>query len=227
MKDLLKNPITIWLWLLVSKWALQVRYRKQHVKLGYMSKASHCMFGLYSTIGNHVRLDDVQIGDFSYVADGSRLARTRIGKYCSIGPDVRSGLGSHPAHTFVSTHPVFFSTRKQAQISFADRDYFDENGYSEIGNDVWIGANALIMDGVKIGNGAIVAAGAVVTKDVPDYAVVGGVPAKIIKHRFEKDSDYLLKVKWWSRDPAWLRQHYTMFHDIRRFVSEYEAEERL
>ena len=72
---------------------------------------------------------------------------------------------------------------------------------THIGNDVWIGLNATILDGVTIGDGAIVAAGAVVTKDVPPYAVVAGVPAKIIKYRFtESQIDFLLKFRWWEKD---------------------------
>ena len=223
MKDVLKNPLTIWLWLLLSKWLLQIKHRRQHLRLGYMSKASNCKFGQYNTIYNNVRLYEVELSDFSYVADGSQLTRTRIGKFCSIGPNVKSGLGLHPSHTFVSTHPVFYSTRKQAQISFADKDYFQENVFSEIGHDVWIGANVLIMDGIRIGNGAIVAAGAVVTADVPDYAIVGGVPARILKYRFEEEIKHLLESRWWDKDPEWLRKNYKLFHDARKFVAAQEG----
>ena len=90
---------------------------------------------------------------------------------------------------------------------------------THIGNDVWIGLNATILDGVTIGDGAIVAAGAVVTKDVPPYAVVGGVPAKIIKYRFtESQIDFLLKFRWWEKDRKWIQQNYKRFQDIESFI---------
>ena len=98
----------------------------------------------------------------------------------------------------ISTHPVFFSTRMQSGYTFADESYFEEYRGTTIGNDVWIGANAIVIDGVRIGDGAVVAAGAVVTKDVPAYAIVGGVPARIIRYRFlQTDIDVLLKINWW------------------------------
>ena len=95
---------------------------------------------------------------------------------------------------------------------------------THIGNDVWIGLNATILDGVTIGDGAIVAAGAVVTKDVPPYAVVAGVPAKIIKYRFtESQIDFLLKFRWWEKDRKWIQQNYKRFQDIESFIEAYSV----
>jgi len=83
-----------------------------------------------------------------------------------------------------------------------------------IENDVWIGANSVIMPGVKVGNGAIIGANAVVTKDVPDYAIVGGVPAKIIKYRFdEKTISSLLELKWWDLDKAIIKENIELFQE--------------
>ena len=139
-----------------------------------------------------------KIGRHTYVSS-ARIANTEIGAFCSIGPDVNiGGLGAHPTR-WISTHPAFYSTRKQSGISFTKIDMFDELKPNKIGNDVWIGARALILDGVTIGDGAIVAAGAVVTKDVPPYAIVGGVPAKLIRTRFEPPViEALLKWQWWN-----------------------------
>jgi acetyltransferase-like isoleucine patch superfamily enzyme len=162
-----------------------------------------------------VILQKVELGDFTYVANGSNIKNTNIGKFCSIGPDIKCGLGRHPAHTFVSTHPIFFSTLKQAQITFADKNYFEDYKNIEIGNDVWIGANAIILDGIKIHDGSIIAANSVVTKNVPPYAIVAGSPAKIVKYRFNEDEiQYLLQNKWWERDVSWIKDNFKLFHDI-------------
>ncbi len=97
----------------------------------------------------------------------------------------------------------FYSTRKQCGATFADRDYFDEQSDISIGNDVWIGARVFLIEGIHVGDGAIVGAGAVVTKDVPAYAVVGGVPAKIIRYRFTQEQiEYLLELQWWDKEPV-------------------------
>src|SRR3989338_1937382 len=167
MRAFLKNPFIIWLAWIIRKSILEAKHRRKNLRIGYLSRISVCKFGLYNTIYNDVELRDVDLGDFSYIADNSRLYKTKVGKFCSIGPNVRCGLGKHPSSTFVSAHPIFFSTLKQSQITFADKNYFDEYATTEIGNDVCIGANAIIMDGVKIHDGVIIAAGAVVTKDVP------------------------------------------------------------
>ncbi|MFC2097905.1 CatB-related O-acetyltransferase, partial [Bacteroidota bacterium] len=122
---------------------------------------------------------------------------------------------------FVSTHPAFYSKQKQARITFAEKQYFEEYEKILIENDVWLGANVIIVDGVKIGNGAMIGAGAVVTKDVPPYAIMGGVPAKIIKYRFEKDKiDFLQKSEWWNKDIDWLKKNYQLFHNIQKFQNE-------
>jgi acetyltransferase-like isoleucine patch superfamily enzyme len=179
-----------------------------------------------SSLGEHVTvykncsLSDVAVERFSYIAGNSVLSMVQLGGFCSIGPELICGLGGHPTH-FVSTNPVFFSTLRQSGISFSDKDYFSERQETVIGNDVWIGARVLIKDGVRIGSGAIIAAGAVVIKDVPDYAVVGGVPAKLIRWRFPQSIiEKLLQIKWWNWTEEALReaQPYFISDDIGLFV---------
>lgn len=220
IKSILKNPLTVWLVKLIKVKILEYKNRDKFLKIGYMSSVTNCKFGVFNTIYNDVSLNNVNLGDFTYIAEDTKISRTSIGKFCSIGSDCKIGLGKHPAKDFVSTHPIFFSTLKQAQITFADRDYFEEFENIEIGNDVWIGANVIVVDGVKIGDGVIVAAGSVITKNIPPYTIVGGVPAKIIRYRFEKEEiEKLLKLKWWDMDVKYLKNNFKKFHDIKEWAS--------
>ncbi|MFO0933344.1 MAG: CatB-related O-acetyltransferase [Planctomycetota bacterium] len=121
----------------------------------------------------------------------------RVGRYASVGPGVRFILRNHPVDG-VSTHPYFYDPR--LRVVAADPL---PPGRLEIGHDAWIGANAVVLPGCKrIGTGAVVAAGAVVTKDVPDFAVVGGVPARVLRYRFSSPAIERVRVsKWWDRTP--------------------------
>ncbi|EIH5399289.1 CatB-related O-acetyltransferase, partial [Escherichia coli] len=141
---------------------------------------------------------DSYIGKYSYVA-GASIGNATVGKFCSIAKGAKiGGLGAHPT-TFISSHPIFYSTKKQCGVTFTSKDYFLENADTILGNDVWVGTNAIIMDGVTIGDGAIIGAGAIVTKDVPPYAIVVGVPAIIKRYRFPTEQiEILKKIKWWD-----------------------------
>ncbi len=178
-----------------------------------------------NTIGGKVNLNDVTIGKFSYISPGVKFTSTEIGRFCSIAPNVELIAGRHPTTDYVSTHPAFYS--KTYGNSF-NKTNFEEFKYANdskkvflsIGNDVWIGAGAKIIDGVTIGDGAIVATGAVVTKDVPPYAIVGGVPAKTIRYRFDEDEiEFLNDLKWWDKDEEWLQEYGQYFNDVKRLMS--------
>jgi len=220
MNWLIKNPITLWLGKLFIAKKLEWKNRDKKLKIGYMSYGKNSSFGLYNTLQDNVSLVDVELGNFSCVSFQTAIAKTKIGKFCSIGPNCKIGLGKHPVKNFISTHPAFFSS-KRTQMTFADKSYFQESDSIIIGNDVWLGANTIIIDSVTIADGVIVAAGSVVTKDIPPYAIIGGVPAKIIKYRFEKDEiDKLLKIKWWDMDIEYLKNNYKKFHNIKEFLND-------
>ncbi len=91
-----------------------------------------------------------------------------------------------------------------------------------IGNDCWIGENVFYVGGITIGDGAVVLAGAVVTKDVPPYAIVGGVPAKVLKYRYDDDTiQFLLRIKWWNNSIEWLRENWQLMTDIDKLKEYY------
>ena len=151
----------------------------------------------------------IGFGSFLYLGTNIRDHRTTIGKYCSIGPNVRIGTGRHPLDclsTSTMVHRDFFTADGLIGIDPEMRTEFDQKLPVTIGNDVWIGLNAVIMDGITVGDGAVIGAGAIVTKDVPPYAIVAGVPAKIIRYRFdEKTIERLLRTRWFDRDAAFIR----------------------
>jgi chloramphenicol O-acetyltransferase type B len=192
----------------------------KNVSIGKNTLVSDTTIGNNVTIQHDCCLINVRLGDFSYVASGTQLDLTHIGKFCSLGPQVLSGCGGHPID-LVSTNPVFFSTFTQSGVTFAEKDCFQDREDIIIGHDVWIGARAFIKDGVKVGNGAVVAAGAVVVKDVPDYAIVGGTPAKIIRYRFPPEAiQQLLMIQWWDWSGEKLHQasEYFSKDDIYSFI---------
>lgn len=202
----------------VKNWI--IKSRNKSLRLSHSANISSTFFGFSNIVFRDVNLHNVTLGDYSYIGEKSVFLNTSIGKYCSIAGNVKCGLGNHPSRTFVSSHPIFYSLNPiLSGITFADKQYFDEYSDTIIGNDVWIGENAMIMGGVNIGDGAIIAGGATVTKDVPPYAIVGGVPAKIIKYRFEEEEiNFLIKLKWWELDKTIIKKNFLLFHDIKTLM---------
>jgi acetyltransferase-like isoleucine patch superfamily enzyme len=142
-----------------------------------------------------------KLGHFTYVQNGSSISNADIGRFCSIGHNVSIALGDHPTD-FLSTHPLFYESSYINDIpSLTAEPLFHSHKRVNIGSDVWIGANCYIKDGITIGDGAIIGTGAVVTKDIPPYSVAVGVPAKVIKKRFDDETiQRLMELKWWNWD---------------------------
>lgn len=158
------------------------------------------------------------INNYSYISANSNIRNTEIGKFCSIGPNFMCGLAIHPIDG-ISTSPFFYSTKKQCGVTISEVNKIKEFGEVKIGNDVFIGANVTISTNLTIGNGVVIAAGSVVVKDIPDYAIVGGVPAKIIKYRYSEEIiEQLLKLEWWNFSSDKLHHVEKNFFNIDEFL---------
>lgn len=207
----------------IKQFCLRAKTKGKKVRLG-----KKCNLSLKASlegcnyIGNRTFFTGT-IGYGSYIGSDGWIS-ARIGRYSSIANQVETVNGFHPSHTFLSTHPAFYGSYNFTGLQYSAEKIFEDYRYADdeksvaviIGNDVWIGAGAKILAGVKIGDGAIVAAGACVTKDVPPYAIVGGVPARVIKYRFEKDEiEKLMALKWWEKDEVWIKENIPLFSDVK------------
>ena len=176
-------------------------------------------FGKGCRFGGPVYISGSDIGDYTYIEVGCRISAANIGKFCAIAPYSLVGLAEHPTRKFVSTHPIFYRHIPAFGYDLVDNDRHQEITRTYIGNDVWIGAGVCIRGGVTVGDGAVIGAGAVVTWDVPPYAVYGGIPARLMRYRFEPEQiSFLLEFKWWDYDLEWLRKNVAHLHDIDTFI---------
>jgi virginiamycin A acetyltransferase len=156
-----------------------------------------CDIAIFGVLISNVEIDKYFCVNRNVIIGNSARYKVKIGKFCSIASDTNIITRNHPLQT-LSTATTFLTDKFDID---PNNKYIFPGGDVIIGNDVWIGFNAAVLPGVTIGDGAIVGAGSVVTHNVPTYAVVAGVPAKIIKYRFnEKTREKLLKLKWWNWD---------------------------
>ncbi len=199
------------------------------VKFFWSSRMSHrCRFEGMNMVAEQTFFFG-SLGYGSYIGGGGFVS-AEIGRFTSIGPNCRYLNATH-AYTepYVTTCPLFFSLSKSKNpqhMTYADRQMFDEFRFydkerelvNKIGSDCWIGKDVTLIGGVEIHDGAVVLAGAYVTKDVPPYAIVGGIPARVIRYRYDQETiDFLLKVKWWNMPSEWYKEHWHLMTDIEAF----------
>ena len=172
-----------------------------------------------------VKAKSAEIGAHTYVAANTEIENAVIGKYCSIADHCRIGMSGHSLQ-YISTSPIFTQRVNALQDRWSEKDVFKDKTEEErvyIGNDVWVGSHVLINGGVHVGDGAVLAAGAVVTKDVPPYAIVCGVPAKIIRYRFpEPIIEKLMEIQWWNLPEDIIKNNISLFQKDDFTISELE-----
>jgi len=163
-------------------------------------KLREVSIGLCCEVLGDTAIEYTALGDYSYLGPGCMVADAEIGKFCAIAAQVRIGAPNHPLdrpsqHRFTYCPEYYSADAQRDHAFFRDR----RADRVVIGNDVWIGHAVIVMPGVKVGDGAVLAAGAVVTRDVAPYTIVGGVPAKQIRERFSRDiAARLSGIAWWN-----------------------------
>ncbi len=160
-------------------------------------RASH--FGKFCEVGARTKVAESSFGDYSYVVNDSDIIYTTIGKFCSIAAHTRINPGNHPLERVALSHFTYRSS--SYGLGPDDGSFFDwrRSFRCVMGNDVWIGHGAIVLPGIRIGNGAAIGAGTVVTKDVPPFAIVVGNPGRVLRHRFTPEIITALeRIAWWD-----------------------------
>jgi len=220
-----------------SLWAYHKIKHRQLVRFWYSTHLSHdSQFEGMNYVGRNTDFCG-SLGLGTSVGDGS-LVNADIGRFTSIGSHLTYTNGYHPyKEPFVTTSSLFYSLARfktpHGRI-FARRQMLDEFKYydkergrvNKIGSDCWIGIDVNLIGGVEIGDGAVVLSRAVVTHNVPPYAIVGGIPARIIGYRYDEETiKMLLRVKWWNNTTEWFDQHWQLLNDMTAFKQYFNAEE--
>lgn len=207
-------PIQAWVY-----WQIMNRLRDTHVEKTGVSPRARIGRRAIVRRGSEVG-GDVVLGDYSYISGPRAYVETaQIGKFCSIARQVVIGPGDHDLAA-ATTHPFPLSPAYGRLAPVARAAV--QKAPPVIGNDVWIGMNAIILRGVAIGDGAVVAANSVVTRDVAPYTVVGGNPARLLKPRFPAEvAEALQRSRWWDWSDQELTARLEDFHSAEAFAAKY------
>ncbi|MGO1161637.1 DapH/DapD/GlmU-related protein [Brucella pseudogrignonensis] len=196
-----------------------LRFQNSEPRIHSTAQLKSSKLGRYADIGERVILREVTVGDFTYLERNSEGIYAEIGKFCSIASNVRINALEHPMER-LTTHKVSYRPNEYFRYLGVDGAFRERRQAKRvtIGNDVWIGHGAVITPGINIGHGAVIGANAVVTKDVAPYRIVGGVPARIIRKRFDDAIiERLLALCWWD----WpVEKLYEAIPDIQTFEIE-------
>lgn len=204
---------------------ISTQIRWSGVNIGYNTAVSKdCCLEGENVIGQNCVISQSSFGRATYCANNVFISNSEVGAYSSIASNVSIGVHSHPTRGYISTFPGFHF--RWPATPYLDRPKeFKVQMRTKIGNDVWIGDSAIILNGVYVGDGAIIGAGAIVTRDVPPYSVVGGIPARIIRYRFsESHITRLLKIRWWEWNSTEIARRQSLFADVDRFFKEINDE---
>jgi phosphonate metabolism protein (transferase hexapeptide repeat family) len=185
-----------------------------------------CTLGRYTEVAAGAKLEETVLGDYSYVMERSDIIYAQIGKFVNIASDVRINPGNHPVE-WVSQHHFLYRMTRYDLAGHDDESFFAWRRLQKVvvGHDVWIGHRTIVLPGITIGNGAVVGAGTVVTRDVPPYTVVAGVPGRRIRSRFpEAVWRRLEQTAWWDWEHQVLAERLDDFRDVRYFLSLYGRE---
>lgn len=179
--------------------------------VGDFGRVEDCVLGNHVDLQRFAMVYNCSLGDYTYVGRNFTAWHSQIGKFCSISWNVSIGGANHD-YNRITQHAFLYAPQFNLIDSIEDSRYDRFTDECIIGNDVWIGCNAVICRGVRIGDGAVIAAGAVVTKDVEPYTIVGGVPAKVIKQRCPIDlATRLMATRWWDLNSETIRNNIELF----------------
>jgi len=192
-------------------------------KIGQQVELNRSTLGQYVHIADNAIIEETQIGDYSYTAGNNQIFCATIGKFVSIATYVRINPGNHPTYQRVAQHHFTYRSSVYG-LGEDDQGFFDWRREHNVivGNDVWIGHNAVLMPGVQVGNGAVIGTSAVVTKDVEPYSIVAGVAAKKIGMRFDDTMIGRIEAsRWWDWDHETLKERMPDFRDMHVFAEKY------
>jgi acetyltransferase-like isoleucine patch superfamily enzyme len=200
---------------------LRWRLRSRGVRVEFGAGAridSYASFGVNATLGAGAAVFGCSVGRWTYFGEDCLAIYSEVGAFCSIAPHVIIGGGRHPTRGYVTTSPLFYSARSNPWGAFPGAiDRNQELPRTFIGNDVWIGYSAVVLPGIRVGDGAVIGAGSIVNRDVEPYQIVAGTPARTIRPRFDAaDTEWLLEAKWWDWPDEELKRLRPMFSSVSR-----------